>query len=922
MGARVQVTPLNGPSRRVVEPRLASTDDKGRFSLLGLEPGIYSLRVDYAGFLPAEHASLTILTGQPTAVQVQLSPVPGETVTVTGEPPSLAGEPAALPTLTLRREELDRTPNARDPWSVATRAPGVVPLGVNNGGTESGGQFYIIGGGATAAENAYMVDGIPVTDLIFAGSSIGYFDFEQFEQVGVSIGSLDLASGNAGVTVHLTTRSPTERWRGSARIFAADGAWQAEGTRAQQKLAARVGSLAEYGAEGGGPLLPLWRRSAGSLTSPWLWASAGGSQVERTNANDVPVNIELRNLALKGAAAWSRGSVSLVGQSNERLWEGRGVSVSRPLASTSDLDGPMRLYRGTATVLLSPDATLDGAVGGTEGDIRWRARSDGDTVLGSDGVWRGAARTNTRDSQTRQAQAEGGSRFTAFGSDNNGLRVGLQWRDQEDALQNFWGPRGTTVYQKGIASPLGSLLDVAQFAPQEMREQYRAAWLGGSSQYRRWSWQLGLRYDHQGGETGDAAAPAHAFHPDLLPAFARAGSDYGFEWESVTPRFAGTVALDAEGRTLLRFGAGQSASQLSTWVGLWQMVATERHAFVVFDDLDRNDRLDPLEPVHSTDFNISDGPDGGVDPNLQPELYDSLSLGIERQISGLRFTLDGAWRRNHRVLDERRLVRDGDTIRQAVRADYTRSSFVSGTLPDGEDYTVEVFGLAPELKSAGVLLTNGDRERRYAAVTLGVERPWQGRWSLRSNVTVADWSWRLGDEFVHHDDPTNIAFSDAWVFGVDPADDDGDVAGDFLALANGAGVITNARWSYSLVGRLALLRDTWAAFDVAASLTGREGFALGYGRQVVAPDGSPKFVQVTERSDRYRTDSLHLLDLRVEKGMRIAGLEATLGIDVFNALGSEAVLQRIRQAGPRLGLPSELVSPRIFRLGLRVSLDR
>ena len=46
---------------------------------------------------------------------------------------------------------------------------------------------------------------------------------------------------------------------------------------------------------------------------------------------------------------------------------------------------------------------------------------------------------------------------------------------------------------------------------------------------------------------------------DLLPAFGRAGSDYGFEWESVTPRFAGTVALDDEGRTLLRFGAGQSA---------------------------------------------------------------------------------------------------------------------------------------------------------------------------------------------------------------------------------------------------------------------------------------------------------------------------------------------------------------------------
>ena len=91
------------------------------------EPGTFPLTVEAAGYLIAEHRTLVILAGQPTAVQVQMSAVQGETITVTAEPPGPETGVAAVPVLTIRRQELDATPNARDPWSVA-EVSGVVPL--------------------------------------------------------------------------------------------------------------------------------------------------------------------------------------------------------------------------------------------------------------------------------------------------------------------------------------------------------------------------------------------------------------------------------------------------------------------------------------------------------------------------------------------------------------------------------------------------------------------------------------------------------------------------------------------------------------------------------------------------------------------------------------------------------------------------
>ena len=64
------------------------------------------------------------------------------------------------------------------------------------------------------------------------------------------------------------------------------------------------------------------------------------------------------------------------------------------------------------------------------------------------------------------------------------------------------------------------------------------------------------------------------------------------------------------------------------------------------------------------------------------------------------------------------------------------------------------------------------------------------------------------------------------------------------------------------------------------------------------------------------------MDLRVEKEFKFDRVGLTLGVDVFNVLNESTVLQR----NLRLGLNNsdfvqEVVSPQIFRLGVKLSFN-
>jgi hypothetical protein len=109
-------------------------------------------------------------------------------------------------------------------------------------------------------------------------------------------------------------------------------------------------------------------------------------------------------------------------------------------------------------------------------------------------------------------------------------------------------------------------------------------------------------------------------------------------------------------------------------------------------------------------------------------------------------------------------------------------------------------------------------------------------------------------------------------------------------------------------------------FNLAGNLTGREGYPVPYYRRVPRNGITGQAnVQVAE-SDEFRNDDINVFDARVEKEFTFSDFGLTLGVDVFNVLNENFVLQRRHLLGNAVtDHVTEVLSPRIFRIGARLS---
>jgi hypothetical protein len=127
----------------------------------------------------------------------------------------------------------------------------------------------------------------------------------------------------------------------------------------------------------------------------------------------------------------------------------------------------------------------------------------------------------------------------------------------------------------------------------------------------------------------------------------------------------------------------------------------------------------------------------------------------------------------------------------------------------------------------------------------------------------------------------------------------------------------NATWQMSLNA----LYQIGAGFEVAGALFGREGYPKGIVLNVpCGADGTCRSVPATGL-DTQRYDPVWTMDLRLSKTQKIAGnASIKLDLDMFNLFNSGLTLAQSRRSNTStFGRIDEIISPRIFRLGARLS---
>jgi hypothetical protein len=918
-------------------PAVQTTDEKGEFRFPGLPPGRYQLLAELDGFMATEGKDMTVSVGRNTSIALTLQPAQNieDTITVTGSPLLDFRKVTQGPTVTL--EELESIPTAGDPWAILQSTPGVLTDRINVGGNESGQQSLYVGPGSGSDQAVWSLDGMVMTDMSATGSSPGYYDFGSFEELQVTTGGSDATIATGGVVLNMVTKRGSNEWRGSGRYQVADdslqsdlsldeselgqpGPWNNDQAQAAFNQGNRIVEVVDWGVEGGGAIVH---------DKLWFWGSYSKPEIRLLTISDFSddTTLESANLKLTGQVT-PTNSLTAFAWDSDKVKLGRGAGPLRPQETTWNQSGfgdRPTAWKIEDSQMFGSSFYVTGLYSQANGGFQFVPQGgDRAPFLDADNKWHNSFFVLQTDRPQEQLKGDGASFFNT-GRLSHELKYGAGYRVIEvTSLSRTPG---------GGWECCGGVLLLARDGFADVEADYTSLYVQDTLAAGALTANLGLRYDLQGGAIRDTTVRANTVFPELLPEARFAGQDSGFEWETVVPRLGLTWALGEQRKTLLRASYSQYADQLGTpAVGFLNPIGAQQYRYFITnnnggpslepgelgDDLGNSGNIHPVTflPLQSN----------AVDPDLEAPMTSEALVGIEHALlPELVVGLQGTWRRATGTLELERLVFDGDassaenlghTGRVHRRDDYVQVTD-SGILPDGRPYTVSWWELRDGVSTRnGFRLENGDREQEFLGASLTLTKRLSNRWMMRGNLSWQDWTWDISDS--ENEDPT-----DTIAGGI--VDGTSVLQGSGTASGPKGNVFINSEWSYSLNGLYQVAPERPWGFNLAANLTGRQGYPLRYAERIVRDtivDAAGLGIDVPADADpdAFRYPDIHLLDLRVEKEFSLSDFGLTLGVDVFNALNESYVLQRQGLlAKNNADHVLEIVSPRVFRLGARLS---
>ncbi len=206
--------------------RTATSDAAGRYTVLGLTPGTYDLRVELQAFNTVVQRALQFQVGQTITLDFRMKlGALSETVVVTSETPVVQTEASQLSRV-VRTEEVDALPSLnRNFTELASLSPGVSVAGNN----------VTIGNGPTVG-TGFLVDGSSLQEPTVGGAAFQVVQ-DWIQEFSVLLGQFPAEFGAAqnGI-LNAVTRSGSNQLRGRASGYFQNDALNATLWQATTKL--------------------------------------------------------------------------------------------------------------------------------------------------------------------------------------------------------------------------------------------------------------------------------------------------------------------------------------------------------------------------------------------------------------------------------------------------------------------------------------------------------------------------------------------------------------------------------------------------------------------------------------------------------------------------------------------------------------
>jgi hypothetical protein len=333
--------------------RTTVTNAAGEYVFDKVDPGKYKLSANLNGFKKADMPEVLVETQQQITLDLTMevgSVV--ETVTITSDVPLMETSTASTGTV-LSKQVLDDLPNSgRNPFMMSAVTPNVIPAGnptFNRQQDQSGSSQISLAGGPVRGNN-YIIDGVPITDLVNRAVIIP--SLEAVQEVKVQVNTYDAEAGRTGGGFFNTlARSGNNDWHGSLFGFLRPSALQANNFFNNRNGIAKPDAPYKlYGGSFGGPVKLPWLYSGKDRT--FFWAAFEGYRMDTflSETFNVPT-------ALERKGDFSQSAVNLIdpatGQPfpNKIIPENRRDVVGYNLAQYFPLpNGGGNRYTATSTL--------------------------------------------------------------------------------------------------------------------------------------------------------------------------------------------------------------------------------------------------------------------------------------------------------------------------------------------------------------------------------------------------------------------------------------------------------------------------------------------------------------------------------------------------------------------------------------------
>ena len=913
------------------QPRTTVTDTQGQFRFLNLDPGTYKVTTNLTGFNKMER-DIIVTTGVSTNISFPMTVRSvEETVTVTAETPVVDVKKMGTLT-TITQEELQSTPQSKDPWAMLKTVPGVIVDRVNVGGNESGQQSGFVGKGALFSDTMWNLDGVVITDTTSGGASSSYFDFDAFDQVAINTGGNDLKVQTGGLGINFVTRRGTNLFKGSARYDISDTNLESSNLPDELKNDSRLGGadkanhtdrITNWGFDIGGPIMK---------DKLWFWASYGKQDIKIVKLNQTTDETFLKNTNAKvNWAATRKDEVSFF------YFNGAKEKLGRSPGTTGNEDDSFLWNQGNFYPLdefLHPlhglwkveDNHVFGANLFVSAKYAWYGWGYGFAPRGGTGQQGivdyfndhsyGSYVTYTARKPWHIVDVSG-SAFHAAGGGSHEFKFGFGYRRN---------PNHSTTRYSG-----DEILGIIQSPTEKYAQVYRArvvnfagenydAFIGDTFSRGRFTANGGLRWDRQTAANTASTAPANTAFPDLLPSLTFPGGGPSINWNDVSPRVGMTYALDANRKTVVRASFARYAGQLNPAEVTFLNPAGGYYSYIAYNWVDTNhdgfvqknevltnlgpayhgSSVDPAKPTALVSPNT-------IDPNYHANHDNELIVGLDREALP-NLAVGAAY--TYRTTD------DWPSWKPRIgltSADYTGRTATAG----GQTVTVySPNGAKVDASGGGRVLSNRpDYHSTYNGLELSLNKRLSNKWMARIAFSFNNYVEHFGPGAIQNPTRTDST-SGGNLSG--PQVDGGQVA----PRSGGSGkgdIFYNAKWQLNANGFYQLPMD----FELGANLFGRQGYAMPLiVRASAGADGAVRAL-ATPTVDENRYPNLWDLDLRLAKIFKISSGPSfapriIVSADLFNVFNSDTVLSRNRQFGSAAYRSiNEILSPRILRVGVK-----